>query len=174
MLNIFDSNFKTPVSLMISPDLNQRKGSSHVQSGSTHMRRMISAATPHTTELLLFCSLLRWEESWVEEPWTNSWMRESNVLRTQASTGTTTYTNNDHMYADHYHMPDTYEQDYYSEQQCPYSTGQPPCYDPVHRPESFWQPYYLAGHKNELQTIDERQHLGKFRTKPPERFETHG
>ena len=39
--------------------------------------------------------------------------------------------------------------------------------DQVHRLESRWQPYYMKAYKNELETVDELQHLGKFGMKPP-------
>ena len=84
-----------------------------MQSGSTHMRRRISTATRNTTEFLLFCSVLRRYKAWVEEPWTNSRMREWNIPKTQASTQTTIYIADDDTYANDYDMPDTYEQHYY-------------------------------------------------------------
>ena len=82
MLNTFDSNAKTFASLMFSPKLNEKSGSTHVQSGSNHRRRRICMATRDTTETLLFCSVPLWDETWVEE-W---WNRELNAPRTQAST----------------------------------------------------------------------------------------
>ena len=78
-------------------------------------------------------------------------MRESKVLKRQASTQTATYTDDDNTYADNYNMPETYREDYYFEQDWP------PGYDEVHQPESLWQPYYLAGHEKELDTVHELQ-----------------
>ena len=129
-LNIFGSNSHTLVSLMVSPHLNYRSGWTHVKSGSTHMRRRISITIWDTTEFLLYCSVLGRQEGWVEEPWTESWMGDRNVPRTQPSTGTTRHADDD-TNADDDDMPDTYEHDYYFEQD--YPTGGPPGYDEVHR-----------------------------------------
>ena len=52
------------------------------------------------------------------------------------------------------------------------SSNQQPNYDQVHRPESLWQLYYMEGYKNELETVDKRQHLGELRMKPPYQFGT--
>ena len=116
MLNMFDSDDKTVGSLTISPKLNQTDGSTHVQNGSTHRRRRISNATRDMTEFLLFCSVPGWQEALVERKWTDQWIKESNAPRTQASTRTTTYTddNNDGTNAEDYNMPDTYRSDWSS------------------------------------------------------------
>ena len=53
------------------------------------------------------------------------------------------------------------------------SSTQPPSYDEVHRPEFLWQPYYMEAYENELEIVDELQHLGEFGMKPPYRFGTH-
>ena len=143
MLEIFDRNWQTLVRRMISPTLNQTNGSLHVKRGSTHMRRRTSPATRDTTEFLLFCSVLGLDGAWVEGLWTDLGIGESNILRTQAFTQTTTYAKND-TYADDYDMPDTYEPDYYFEQEYPYSTGESPGSDEVEQPESLLQLYYLS------------------------------
>ena len=95
-------------------------------------------------------------------------MRQSNAPKTQATTRsaqTTTYTEED---------PDdngTTVEDY-DMQDWSYS-NQPASYNQVHRPESLWQPYYREADENEVETVDELQHLGKFGMKPPYQFGTH-
>ena len=77
-------------------------------------------------------------------------MKETSILRTQASTRTTTYTDDNGMNVKDYDIPGTYGADNYFEQDYSYPTGQPPGYDKVRRPESPWQTYYLKGHENKL------------------------
>ena len=97
-----------------------------------------------------------------------SWMGEANAPKTQASTRsaqTTAYTEEEDLDDDGTNVEDYDMQDW--------SYNQPPSYDQVHRPESLWQPYYMEAYENELETVDELQHLGEFRMKPPYQFGTH-
>ena len=80
------------------------------------------------------------------------------LTRTNQST---TYTKEDP-----YHDKGTNKDELYDMQDWSYS-NQPPSYDQVHRPESLWQPYYMEGYENELETVDELQHLGEFGMKLP-------
>ena len=52
-------------------------------------------------------------------------------------------------------------------------SNQPSSYDQVHLPESLWQLYYMEADENELETVDELQHLGEFGMKPAYQFATH-
>ena len=52
--------------------------------------------------------------------------------------------------------------------------NQPPSRDELHRLKLLWQPCWMEGYENELETVDELQHLGAFGIKPPYQFATHG
>ena len=89
-------------------------------------------------------------------------MQESNTPKTQASTRTNqsrTYTEEDP------YDNGTNKEELHDMQDWSY-LNQPSSYDQVHRPESPWQPYYMEAYENELETVDELQHLGEFGMKP--------
>ena len=96
-------------------------------------------------------------------------MRESNAPTTQASTGTAQTST--YIEEDPYDNGTNKDDMYHMQARC-YSYQTSSSYQ-VHRPKSLWQPYYMEAYENELETVDELQHVGELGMNPPYQFGTH-